>query len=157
MDNQQSAIGNQKSLLPYRENAAAVVVNASGLLLVGWKHDAWQLPQGGVHRTESPEHAVVRELAEEIGTTTFHVLKRAQHVHCYDWPPGGVTARKKRFRGQRQHYFLVAFDGTVADLHPETTGEFAKLDWQSPADVLAHAWELKRPGYEAAFREFGLI
>lgn len=144
-------------LLPYRENVAAVVVNAAGAVLVGWKHGGWVLPQGGVDKAEDIESALRRELAEEIGTSSFHIVRQACHVHCYDWPPGTVSGAKRPYRGQRQHYFLVAFDGSDSDLKPETTGELAQLEWLPPAEVVRQAWKPKRPGYLAAFREFGLI
>ncbi|MDT8267950.1 NUDIX domain-containing protein, partial [Roseomonas sp. DSM 102946] len=63
--------------LPYRPNVGAVLFNADGLVLVARRADqlhgeaaagAWQLPQGGLDEGEEPRQAVLRELAEEIGT-----------------------------------------------------------------------------------------
>ena len=71
---------------PYRRNAAAVVVNADGHVLVGWKHKTWQLPQGGVDDDETYAEALVRELSEEIGTERFSVVGESAREFCYDWP-----------------------------------------------------------------------
>jgi putative (di)nucleoside polyphosphate hydrolase len=141
---------------PYRRNAAAVVINADGHVLVGWKHETWQLPQGGVDDCESFAEALVRELSEEIGTDRFRVIAESAQEFCYDWP-GPVAKRKQRYRGQRQRYYLVRFEGTDDDLDPHVHGEFAAMRWLTPAEVLEHAWEVKLPIYRAVMQEFGLL
>ena len=141
---------------PYRRNAGAVVLNAEGKVLVGWKHGTWQLPQGGVDDGETFADALVRELSEEIGTDLFSVLRASEQEFCYDWP-GPVKKHKECYRGQRQRYFLVRFEGRDSDLAPHLHGEFTKVCWLTPAEVLAHAWEVKRPIYHAVLREFGLV
>ena len=54
----------------FRPNVGIMVANDRGQLL--WARriggpDAWQFPQGGINNGESPEHALYRELEEEIG------------------------------------------------------------------------------------------
>jgi putative (di)nucleoside polyphosphate hydrolase len=141
---------------PYRRNAAAVVVNGDGHVLVGWKHGTWQLPQGGVDDGETFADALVRELSEEIGTQRFSVVRVSGQEFCYDWP-GPVKKSKQCYRGQRQKYFLVQFEGTDADLNPHLHGEFADICWLRPDEVVRHAWEIKRPIYREVLREFGLL
>ena len=145
------------SARPYRDNVAAVVLDNTGRVLVGWKHNAWQLPQGGVRDGESFHDALKRELSEEIGSDKFRIINESEHFYCYEWPEGVETKKKKKYRGQRQRYFLVRFKGDDADLDPHTHGEFKDLDWCMPQDVLENAWDVKRPVYAAAFREFELI
>jgi putative (di)nucleoside polyphosphate hydrolase len=64
--------------LPYRPNVGALLFNPHGLVLVARRADmpnaegaagGWQLPQGGMDEGEDPALAVLRELAEEVGTT----------------------------------------------------------------------------------------
>ncbi len=141
---------------PYRDNVAAVVLDDRGRVLVGWKHKGWQLPQGGVERGEDLRSALLRELAEEIGTDKFHIVRESAHWHCYDWP-GAVAPHKQQYRGQRQRYFLVQFDGEESDIDVETHGEFTRAAWQTPATVLEQAWHVKRPIYRVVFEEFGLL
>ena len=54
----------------FRPNVGIIVANDHGQLLwarrVGGR-DAWQFPQGGINRGESPEQAPYRELEEEVG------------------------------------------------------------------------------------------
>lgn len=141
---------------PYRNNVAAIVLNREGRVLVGWKHKAWQLPQGGIEPGETPAQALVRELAEEIGTDKFHILRESAHWHCYDWP-APPPPKRQQYRGQRQRYFLVQFDGTDADINLEAHHEFTRIAWLTPEEVLTHAWAVKRPIYRKAFEEFGLL
>jgi len=140
---------------PYRDNVAAIVLNRDGRILTGWKHNTWQLPQGGVEPGETPEQALLRELAEEIGTHAFRIVRASAHWHCYDWP--NPPEKKKQFRGQRQRYFLVHFDGHDHDIDVAKHGEFARAAWLTPEEVLQHAWHVKRPLYRKVFEEFGLV
>ena len=142
----------------YRKNAAAVLVNNDGKVLVGWKHDTWQLPQGGVKKKESFKNALKRELCEEIGTDKFSIIKKSEKIHKYIWPENvRVKKKKKKYAGQRQKYFLVKFDGEEKDLDPDKHGEFSKLKWFTPSEAIQNSWEIKRPIYEKVFDEFGLI
>ena len=63
--------------LPYRPNVGAVLFDRRGQVFVARRADlanaegaagGWQLPQGGIDPGEDPRTAVLRELAEEIGT-----------------------------------------------------------------------------------------
>ena len=67
-----------------------------------------------------------------------------------------LRKKKKKYAGQRQKYFLVKFDGEEKDLNPEKHGEFSKLKWVTPSEVIQNSWEIKRPIYEKVFEEFGL-
>ncbi|MBT5483280.1 MAG: RNA pyrophosphohydrolase [Gammaproteobacteria bacterium] len=53
----------------FRPNVGIIIFNGHGKLLWAKRlgQDAWQFPQGGVQRDESPEQAAFRELNEEVG------------------------------------------------------------------------------------------
>ena len=56
--------------LPYRDCAGVVLMNGDGLVFAGQRIDtpgAWQMPQGGIDKGETPREAALRELEEEIG------------------------------------------------------------------------------------------
>jgi 8-oxo-dGTP diphosphatase len=80
-----------------RNRAAAVIIRDSQLLMVrergtgpAGRHDGqeyWTLPGGGIQPGESPEQAVIREVAEETG------LQALTADFLYDVPyPSGWTA-----------------------------------------------------------------
>ena len=154
------------SNLPYRPNVGAVLFNRSGLILVARRADlpnaeapagGRQLPQGGIVAVEEPRQAVLRELAEEIGTDRAEVIGEHHEWLTYDLPPELLgIALKGRFRGQRQRWFALRFTGVDSDIrldldpHPE----FDAWRWARLAELpdLAVAW--KRPIYEVLVESF---
>lgn len=145
--------------LPYRANVGAVLFNRDGLVFVGRRIDAgaWQLPQGGIEPGDDPRQAVMRELQEEIGTAKATILGEHGDWLTYDLPPHLVgTAFKGRFRGQRQWWFALRFDGSDADikLDSDPHPEFDAWRWAPLADLPALAVAFKRPIYETLVASF---
>jgi len=152
--------------LPYRDNVGAVLFNAEGRVLVARRADlpnaegaagGWQLPQGGMDPGEDPRIAVLRELAEEIGTAKAEILAEHPEWFLYDLPAALVgKALGGRFRGQRQKWFALRFTGVDADIrldldpHPE----FDAWRWVELAELPGLAVAFKRPIYEALARDF---
>ncbi|MGB1709491.1 MAG: NUDIX domain-containing protein, partial [Candidatus Puniceispirillaceae bacterium] len=56
---------------PYRPCVGIFLLNADNMLFAGRRIDsraeAWQMPQGGIDKGESPAKAVIREMKEETG------------------------------------------------------------------------------------------
>ena len=108
--------------LPYRPNVGAVLFNPHGLVFVARRADlpnvegapgGWQLPQGGIDEGEDVRAAVLRELAEEIGTDRAEIIGEHPDWLTYDLPPHLVgVALGGRYRGQRQRWFALRFTGT---------------------------------------------
>lgn len=149
---------------PYRDGVGAVIFNRQGLVWVGRRIDtpgAWQMPQGGIDAGESPRAAVLREVAEEIGTDRVDILGEAPGWLAYDFP-ADIAGRAwgGRFRGQRQKWFALRFHGSDADIDLAAHGEPEFDSWKwVPLDSLPDAIvEFKRPLYRtlvAAFGPFG--
>ena len=59
----------------FRPNVGIILANPSGQVLWARRvgQDAWQFPQGGIKKDESPESAMFRELKEETGLESHHV------------------------------------------------------------------------------------
>ena len=149
---------------PYREGVGAVIFNDQGLVWVGQRIDlpgAWQLPQGGIDAGEEPRAAVLREVAEEIGTDRVTILGETPGWLTYDLPAAiADRAWGGRFRGQRQKWFALRFTGTDEDIDLAAHGEpeFDRWRWV-PLDTLPQTIvDFKRPLYlslVAAFRAYG--
>jgi len=79
---------------PRHEGALVAVYIGDALLLVRTSYlVGWNLPGGTVRRTETPEEAARRELAEEVGLTASSLLSVG--IICRSW--GG--------RRDRVHFF----------------------------------------------------
>ena len=155
--------------LPYRPNVGAVLFNPAGLVFLARRADlpnaegaagGWQLPQGGIDAGEDPRAAVLRELAEEIGTDRAEILAEHPDWLTYDLPPDLLgRALGGRYRGQRQRWFALRFLGTDAEirLDADPHPEFDAWRWGHLAELPALAVGFKQAIYATlaeAFRPF---
>lgn len=152
--------------LPYRPNVGAVLFARDGRVLVARRADipnteapagAWQLPQGGMDEGEDPRAAVMRELAEEIGTSSASILAEYPGWLTYDLPPHLVgVALGGRWRGQKQKWFALRFTGRDADIRLDADAhpEFDAWRWAALGELPGLAVAFKRPIYEALARAF---
>ena len=138
-----------------------MLFNGDGLVLVARRIDtpgsAWQLPQGGVHKDEKPRKAVLRELAEEIGTDHAEIVAKSSRWLFYDLPEhlvGKVWGGK--YRGQKQRWFALRFNGTDADIDLDASGrpEFEDWRWVRLEELPTLAVSFKRRLYEQIVAEF---
>ena len=152
--------------LPYRPCVGGVLFNAHGEVLVARRADTanaegapggWQLPQGGIDENEDPRRAVLRELAEEVGTDRAEIIGEHPEWLTYELPPELVgKALGGRYRGQRQRWFALRFTGSDGDIrldldpHPE----FNAWRWTGLAELPGLAVPFKRPIYEVLARSF---
>jgi len=150
-----------KDALPYRSGVGALVFSRSGQVLVAQRRDiggdSWQLPQGGVDGGEGIREAVIRELAEELGTSSFEVLAESADWYLYDLPDELIgKAFKGRYRGQRQRWYAVLFTGRDEEIdvanvpHPE----FSAWRWIAIDELPNIGVYFKRKVYEALVVEF---
>ena len=152
--------------LPYRPNVGAVLFNRDGLVFVARRADlpnaegpagGWQLPQGGIDPREDPRAAVLRELAEEIGTDKAEIIGEHPEWLTYDLPRELVgVALGGRFRGQRQRWFALRFLGEDSDirLDADPDPEFDAWRWAELAELPALAVGFKQAIYEVLAEAF---
>ncbi len=148
--------------LPYRRGVGAVLFNAEGKVFVGRRagsryRNAWQMPQGGIDGGETPEDAVLRELAEETGTGKAYIVAEIRSWLTYDLPDNliGVSWRGK-YRGQMQKWFALRFTGDDADFDLEAYGkpEFSDWRWVGLEELPGLVVPFKRRLYEDILAEF---
>ncbi|MBF9051143.1 RNA pyrophosphohydrolase [Roseobacter sp. HKCCD9010] len=151
--------------LPYRPCVGVVLINADGLVFAGQRADmetpAWQMPQGGVDKGETPKAAAFRELLEETGVAANHVTLLGQTADWlpYDLPPEVVPKRwGGKYRGQKQMWYLMRLDAgdEVINLTYKDV-EFSQWRWMTGQDLLNVIVPFKQPIYEAVLTEFGLV
>jgi putative (di)nucleoside polyphosphate hydrolase len=147
----------------YRPAVGIMLVNSEGKVWVGQRLDnrleAWQMPQGGLDSGEAPLDGALRELEEETGIRSDLVEIVARHGEelTYDLPEELIgKIWKKKWRGQRQTWFLARFTGTDEDVNIATPEpEFRAWKWAEPEELPAMIVPFKKALYEqvlAAFR-----
>ena len=144
----------------YRPNVGIILCNADGRLFWAKRigQHSWQFPQGGIRRDESPEEAMFRELAEEVGL-------RPEHVQVIGCTRGWLRYRlpKRLIRrgnqptciGQKQVWFLLRMLGgeeTVC-LDSSEHPEFDHWQWVDYWYPLRAVVPFKRHVYWRALRE----
>lgn len=148
--------------LPYRLGTGAVLRNQQGLIFAAQRIDnpepAWQMPQGGIDTHEAPSQAIMRELLEEIGTDHAIILGQSNWLD-YDLPEDLVAKIwKGRFRGQRQKWFLMDFQGRDDDINIQTEHpEFREWAWVAYLELMDLIVPFKRDLYRQIGAELGLI
>lgn len=146
--------------LPYRRGVGALLFNDDGAVFVARRldtRDAWQLPQGGIHKGETPRQAVFRELVEEIGTDRAEVLAKSRRWLRYDLPQELVgKVWNGKYRGQEQRWFALRFIGSDADIDLASHGkpEFDAWRWSDFEDLPRLAVSFKRALYRDLVEEF---
>lgn len=140
--------------LPYRPCVGVVLLNSEGKIFTAERLDrpgAWQMPQGGVDKGESLEEAALRELEEEISVpkSAVKLLKQTSDWIAYDLPQELIgVAWGGKFRGQKQHWFLLELTGDENLINLETEHpEFTRWKWSSREELIEEIVDFKRDVY----------
>ena len=148
--------------LPYRMGAGVVLLNAQGLVFAGQRidnpGDAWQMPQGGIDKGETPREAALRELTEETGVSAdlVEVMAETPDWITYELPPE-ILGRiwKGKYGGQKQKWFAMRFLGVDSDVEIATEHpEFDRWQWMRAADLVENIVPFKRALYVQVFNDF---
>ncbi len=150
----------RSEMLPdgFRPCVAAVILDADSRVLLGARIDrpeVWQVPQGGIDPGEDPQEALLRELAEEIGTAEVDILGQASGWLAYIFPPELAHTRlAKRFKGQAQRWFLVRLrPGAAIRLDAHDPPEFSTIQWVAYDAVMDWCEGFKAEVYRAALAD----
>ena len=149
--------------LPYREGVGIMLVNRRGEVFVARRIDstseAWQMPQGGIDAGEEPRVAAFRELLEETGTNKAKIITESEKWYAYDLPIHLVPKLwGGKYRGQRQKWFAMLFEGEDSDINIETEHpEFCEWKWIPIRQLPDIIVPFKRALYQILVDEFAPI
>lgn len=144
----------------FRPNVGIILSGAPGKLLWAKRigQDAWQFPQGGIQRGESPQSALYRELFEELGLSE-------KQVRILGVTPGWLTyrlplryLRRTRGRtciGQKQKWYALQLATEEAEVRLDATDkpEFDGWRWVDYWQPLDEVVDFKREVYRRALNE----
>ncbi|RCL01146.1 MAG: putative (di)nucleoside polyphosphate hydrolase [Candidatus Tokpelaia sp. JSC085] len=154
--------------LPYRLCVGLAVFNDIGKVWIGQrclnKYDdvtrLWQLPQGGIRKTEKPIEAAYRELWEETGICSVKLIGESDEWIYYDLPTELVgVALCGKYRGQKQKWFAMRFTGHDSEItiNPPPDGNVAEFDdwaWTALEDIPRMVVAFKQPVYARVVMQF---
>lgn len=146
----------------YRANVGIILANAEGKLLLAGRAGSkgWQFPQGGVRIGETPEEAMFRELAEEVGLTPDDVvvLGSTREWLRYRLPRRYLRHGSKPLCiGQKQRWFILKLTAPDERVRVDlsATPEFDRWRWVDFWKPVNEVIYFKRRVYARALHELG--
>ncbi len=145
----------------YRPNVGMCVINREGLVWLGKRNVSpsdekrfphlWQMPQGGMDKGETPTETAFRELYEETGIRSARLLMMTPGWLVYEFPSDHKARKKDRWRGQRQKWALILFEGddSEIDLKAVPPQEFSDWRWTPLSEISDKIVPFKRGVYDA--------
>ncbi len=144
----------------YRPNVGIIICNDVGQVLWAKRigQDAWQFPQGGTKQGESPEHALYRELQEEVGLakSDVQILGCTRGWLRYRLPKRMIRQGKQPVCvGQKQKWYLLKLVSGDASIKVDANEkpEFDGWNWVSYWFPLGEVVAFKRDVYRRAMTE----
>ncbi len=141
----------------YRPNVGIILTNPLKQVFWGKRigQHAWQFPQGGINRGESPKEAMLRELWEEIGLypDQVKIIGRTRDWLYYDVPEKWIRRDFRGiYKGQKQIWFLLVLLGKNKDIDLDVTNhpEFEAWRWNNYWVPLKDVIDFKRQNYKEA-------
>ena len=145
---------------PYRPCVGIFLINDMKQIFGGRRIDspteAWQMPQGGIDPGETAIDACMREMDEEIGTSSAEFLREHDKWLCYDIPPPLANRLwHGKYKGQKQKWIALRFTGCDNDINIKTKiPEFCDWRWLTPTELVTLAVPFKRDVYVDVLNAF---
>jgi len=149
-----------KKVKKYRPNVAAIILSSKYPEKVEFfiasrsdVKDAWQFPQGGIDKGETPKEALFRELKEEIGTDEVDIVGEFPEWVSYDFPEM-IAKRMYPYDGQCQKYFLVRLRSGAKINLQTAEPEFSQYTFVEYNEIFDYITYFKRPVYKRVLEYF---
>tara|TARA_R110002167_G_scaffold6277_6_gene28994 strand:+ start:66284 stop:66769 length:486 start_codon:yes stop_codon:yes gene_type:complete len=147
----------------FRPNVGIIICNSRGQLLWAKRigQDAWQFPQGGIRHGERLQHALFRELKEEVGLDPedVEIISSTKGWLYYQLPKNLIRQHSNPVCiGQKQKWYLLGLRAPEdkIDLVSNNTPEFDDWQWVSFWYPLSQVIDFKREVYRQALKELVL-
>lgn len=144
----------------FRPNVGIVLLNKGGKVLCGRRigMSAWQFPQGGIKRHETPSIAMFRELKEEVGLepAQVEVLGSTKEWLRYRLPKRYIRHHQQPLCiGQKQIWYLLRLAAAESELRLDVADEpeFDAWRWVDYWAPVGFVVPFKRDVYEQALTE----
>ena len=103
---------------PYRPCVGIFLINGTKQVFGGRRIDgrakAWQMPQGGIDPGETVIDACMREMGEEIGTSSAELLREHDAWLYYDIPlPLADRLWHGQYKGQKQKWMALRLPAMI--------------------------------------------
>lgn len=95
-------------------------------LLLIYRNGAWDLPKGKVEEGESIPGCAVREVMEEVGSSSKPVIKANLGTTDHSYVQVNVEIEKETF------WFVMNFADSINDFEPQVAEGISKVEWVSP-------------------------
>ncbi len=136
----------------FRAGVGAVIINDEGSVLAFQRSDlpeVWQLPQGGLHKSEDLREGLYREVFEETGIpeTNLNILQESPVWLGYEFPDD--IRSEMKFRGQVHRWFLLRFTGETNNINLDAApdDEFINYEWIPFESLMKRAIGFKQETY----------
>ena len=115
------------------------------------------MPQGGIDAEESPFQAMQRELVEETSIVFDDTRFIREHDEWLSYRFRQPLEKEGRvYIGQRQKWFLLAYDGPLPDATQTLDKEFTRFNWAEPAWLMERTTKFKVDLYKEIFTAFDI-
>lgn len=146
----------------FRPCAGAIVFNKKGQILLCSRKDttsdAWQFPQGGIEKNETPKEAAKRELFEETSVSSIISIYTDEKPQKYEFTNEikDLLIQRGIFNiGQEIYFTLFYFYGDDSEIHVKTKQpEFKDYMWSDFDFAVKNIIPFKRDVYSAAAQKF---
>lgn len=144
-----------------RPNAGIVVFNDKGNVLLCRRSDeteAWQFPQGGIEKGETPAEAARRELEEETSLHSVILIQTLTTPISYYFPPEVLAKTRTRgwqYIGQKMYWSLFYFSGDEKEINLNTVNrEFSAYQWGTLEQAYDLIVDFKKAAYAPMVKIF---
>lgn len=145
----------------FRPNVGIIICNSNTQVLWAKRigQDAWQFPQGGIRQGEKLQHAMYRELKEEVGLEAddVEIVSSTRDWLYYELPRNFIRHNSNPVCiGQKQKWYLLKLrcdESRIALCSNDNTPEFDDWRWVSFWYPLSQVIEFKREVYRRALME----